>query len=74
MGETVDDRLQLLAELAQLETPPESVPINCLVPVAGHAARERAPVDPIELVRLIATARITFPSSRVRLSAGRDRE
>lgn len=73
MGETADDRLKMLAELANLETPPESVPINCLVPSPGTPLADVPPIDSIELVRLIATARIAFPNSRVRLSAGRDR-
>jgi biotin synthase len=73
MGETEEDRLQLLAELAALDPPPESIPINCLVPIRGTPLEKAAAVDPIELVRLIATARIAFPRARVRLSAGRDR-
>jgi len=73
MGESVDDRLQLLAELAQLEPPPESIPINSLVPIAGTPLENAPPVDSFELVRLIAVTRITFPKARVRLSAGRDR-
>jgi biotin synthase len=73
MGESEDDRLRLLVELANLDTTPESVPINCLVPVEGTPLEGAAPVDSIELVRLIATARIAFPQARVRLSAGRDR-
>ena len=73
MGETEDDRLMMLCELAQLDPPPESVPINCLMPVAGTPLQMAPPVDSIELVRLIATARIAFPQARVRLSAGRDR-
>ena len=73
MGETEDDRLRLLVELANLEKPPESVPINCLVPIAGTPMENAEPVDSIELVRLIAAARIAFPKARVRLSAGRDR-
>jgi biotin synthase len=73
MGETVDDRLQMLVELANLETPPESVPINCLMPATGTPLRMAPAVDAIELVRLIAVARIAFPTARVRLSAGRDR-
>jgi biotin synthase len=73
MGETEDDRLMMLVELASLPTPPESVPINCLMPVRGTPLEMAPPVDSIELVRLIATARIAFPRSRVRLSAGRDR-
>ena len=73
MGETEDDRLMLLVELAQLATPPESVPINCLMPQPGTPLAMAPKVDSIELVRLIATARIAFPTARVRLSAGRDR-
>jgi biotin synthase len=73
MGESEDDRLRLLVELANLDKTPESVPINCLVPIAGTPLENVAPVDSIELVRLIATARIAFPKARVRLSAGRDR-
>jgi biotin synthase len=73
LGETEEDRLLLLVELANLEPPPESVPINCLVPIAGTPLAESPPVDSIQLVRLIATARIAFPRARVRLSAGRDR-
>src|SRR5262245_1688039 len=73
MGETEDDRLMMLVELAHLDTPPESVPINCLMPVPGTPLQMAPPVDSVELVRLIATARIAFPTARVRLSAGRDR-
>ena len=73
MGETVDDRLLMLVELTNLETLPESVPINCLMPVQGTPLQMAPAVDSIELVRLIATARIAFPKARVRLSAGRDR-
>jgi biotin synthase len=73
MGETEEDRLLLLAELAALKPPPESIPINCLVPIAGTPLEKAEPVDSVELVRLIATTRIAFPRARVRLSAGRDR-
>jgi biotin synthase len=73
MGETEDDRLELLAELSALEPLPESIPINTLVPIAGTPLESAAPVDSIQLVRLIATTRIAFPLARVRLSAGRDR-
>jgi biotin synthase len=73
MGETVDDRLMMLAELAQLDPPPESVPINCLMPQTGTPLAMAPPVDSFEIVRLIAVARIAFPTARVRLSAGRDR-
>jgi biotin synthase len=71
MGETVEDRLKMLAVLAGFDPPPESVPINCLVPIPGTPLEEQSPVDIFELARLIAVARITFPRSKVRLSAGR---
>jgi biotin synthase len=73
MGENEDDRLLLLAELTALDPPPESIPINCLVPIPGTPLKDTAPVEPLELVRLIATTRIVLPRARVRLSAGRDR-
>ncbi len=73
MGESEEDRLQLLAELSRLDPLPESIPINCLMPIAGTPLENAPPVDSIQLVRLIATARIAFPKARVRLSAGRDR-
>src|SRR6266851_702375 len=71
MGESIDDRCELLLTLANQETHPESVPINALVPVAGTPLENQAPVDPLELVRMIATARILMPRAMVRLSAGR---
>jgi biotin synthase len=73
MEETEEDRLMLLTELAALDPPPESIPINCLVPIAATPLEKAGPVDSIQLVRLIATTRIAFPRARVRLSAGRDR-
>jgi len=73
MGETEEDRLMLLAELARLDPLPESIPINCLTPIRGTPLEDAPPVDSIQLVRLIATTRIAFPEARVRLSAGRDR-
>jgi biotin synthase len=73
MNETEEDRLLLLTELAALDPPPESIPINCLVPIAGTPLENAAPVDALELVRLVATTRLAFPKARVRLSAGRDR-
>ncbi len=73
MGETEEDRLMLLAELAALDPPPESIPINCLVPIQGTPLEKAESIDGLELVRLIATTRIVFPEARVRLSAGRDR-
>ena len=71
MGESVDDRCGMLQTLAGLDPQPESVPINALVPVPGTPLADRPPVDPLALVRMIATARILMPRSRVRLSAGR---
>ena len=71
MGESVQDRLDLLQALSELDPAPESIPINCLVPVTGTPLQAALPVDPIELVRLIATTRILFPQAMVRLSAGR---
>ncbi len=71
MGETLRDRAQLLEVLANLDPHPESVPINALVAVAGTPLAERPPVDPLELVRMCATARILMPKAFVRLSAGR---
>jgi biotin synthase len=71
MGESVDARLGLLQQLASLDPHPESVPINMLVAVEGTPLGGRPPEDPLDLVRLIATARILMPASYVRLSAGR---
>jgi biotin synthase len=71
MGESVDDRCGLLVELSGLDPHPESVPVNALVRVAGTPLEALPPIDPIDLVRMIATARILMPKSRVRLSAGR---
>jgi biotin synthase len=71
MGESDEDRIGLLQQLATLTPHPESVPINMLVRVAGTPLGEAGPIDPLILVRTIATARILMPSSRVRLSAGR---
>ncbi len=71
MGESVDQRLHFLHELTQLDPAPESVPINHLVPVPGTPLADLPPVPPLEFIRMIATARILFPTSRIRLSAGR---
>lgn len=71
MGESLDDRCQMLITLANQEAHPESVPINALVAVPGTPLEGQRPVEPIELVRMIATARILMPRSMVRLSAGR---
>ena len=72
LGETEDDQAELIATLANLPEPPESVPINQLVPIAGTPLERAAPVDALRLVRLVAAARICLPRSYVRLSAGRE--
>jgi biotin synthase len=71
MGESLDDRCGMLMTLANLDPQPESVPVNALVAAPGTPLADRPPVDPIELVRMIGTARILMPRARVRLSAGR---
>ena len=71
MGESEEDRCGMLVELANMDPQPESVPINLLIPVEGTPLAKQEPVDPLELVRIIALARIMLPKSRVRLSAGR---
>ena len=71
IGESVEDRARLLQILANLDPHPESVPINALAAVPGTPLADRAPVDPLDLVRMVAAARIMMPLSRVRLSAGR---
>jgi biotin synthase len=71
MGESIDDRVAMLRVLAGFDPHPESVPINALVRVAGTPLSERPKVDGLEMARMIATARIVLPTSRVRLSAGR---
>ncbi len=71
MGESRNQRAGLLAQLANMERPPESVPINLLTQVEGTPLHGTEELDPFEFVRTIAAARITMPSSFVRLSAGR---
>ncbi len=71
MGESRADRVQFIAELAALDPPPESVPINLLVHIPGTPLSKKPGLDPIEFVRTIAVARISMPTSFVRLSAGR---
>ncbi|MCC6778115.1 MAG: biotin synthase BioB [Hyphomicrobiales bacterium] len=73
MGERLEDRAGMIVALANLPRHPESVPINMLVRVAGTPLAVGDDIDPIELVRTIAAARITMPHSMVRLSAGRER-
>ena len=72
MGETRAHRAGLIAQLANLEPYPESVPINNLVPIPGTPLADVEPIDPFEFVRTIAVARITMPRTYVRLSAGRE--
>ncbi|MBH1921594.1 biotin synthase BioB [Serratia marcescens] len=72
LGERDADRIGLLAQLANLPTAPESVPINMLVKVAGTPLENNEPVDPFEYIRVIAVARIMMPSSYVRIAAGRE--
>ncbi|ATE59386.1 biotin synthase BioB [Thauera sinica] len=72
MGESRTHRAALIAQLANLEPYPESVPINNLVPIEGTPLAGTEPIDPFEFVRTIAVARITMPRTMVRLSAGRE--
>jgi len=71
LGETTADRVSMLLTLATMETHPESVPINALATVQGTPLANNSKVDIWEMVRMIATARIVMPKSRIRLSAGR---
>ncbi|MDP2877079.1 MAG: biotin synthase BioB [Holophaga sp.] len=71
LGETLDDRIHFLHELTLLDSPPDAIPINILVPIPGTPLEGMPPVPVIEIIRVIATARILFPSSRIRLAAGR---
>jgi len=71
MGESIDDRCEMLRTLAAQDPHPESVPINMLVRVAGTPLADRPPVSTLEMVRMIAVARLLMPRAMVRLSAGR---
>jgi biotin synthase len=71
MGESAHDRAEMLQILASMNPHPESVPINALVAVKGTPLEDRPKIDPLDLVRMVAVARITMPKARVRLSAGR---
>ena len=71
LGESIDDRCQLLVTLANQAHHPESVPVNALVPVEGTPLQQNQRVDALDMVRTIAVARILMPASMVRLSAGR---
>lgn len=72
MGEANEDRIQMLVLLANLEVPPQSVPINKLIPIPGTPLAEAQSLDPLDFIRTIALARILMPTSFVRLSAGRE--
>ena len=71
LGETHQDRIKMLHTLATMETHPESVPINALVPIKGTPLANNEKVDIWDMVRMIATARVLMPATMVRLSAGR---
>lgn len=71
MGEAVEDRMGMLMSYMNMENPPESIPINALVAVEGTPLAEQKPIEQWELIRMVATTRIVFPQSVVRLSAGR---
>lgn len=71
MGEAVEDRVGLLLSYMEMETPPESIPINALVAVEGTPMEDQKPIEQWEMIRMVATTRIAFPESVVRLSAGR---
>jgi biotin synthase len=71
MGESEEDRIGLLQQLANLDPHPESVPINMLMRAEGTPLENADDVDTFSMVRMIATARILMPASRVRLAAGR---
>ncbi|AZO66436.1 biotin synthase BioB [Mesorhizobium sp. M6A.T.Cr.TU.016.01.1.1] len=71
MGEEKTDRIDMLVTLANLPEPPESVPINMLIPIEGTPLAAADAIDPIDFVRIVALARVMMPKSFVRLSAGR---
>jgi biotin synthase len=71
MGEAVEDRVGMLLSYMAMETPPESIPINALVAVEGTPLEQQKPIEQWEMIRMVATSRIAFPQSVIRLSAGR---
>lgn len=71
MGEAVEDRIGLLMSYMKMENPPESIPINALVAVEGTPLEDQKPIEQWEMIRMVATTRIVFPETIVRLSAGR---
>ena len=72
MGESREDRVQMIRTLATMADHPGSVPINALIPIPGTPLEFAEPVEPFEFVRTIAVARITMPASTVRIAAGRE--
>ena len=72
LGETRKDRVKFLLELINLPQPPESVPINALIPIPGTPLENAEKIDNFEFIKTIAVARITLPTSKIRLSAGRE--
>ena len=73
LGENKEDRASLLEVLSNMKPHPESVPINSLVAIEGTGLEKNKEVDSIEMIRMIATARILMPKSKIRLSAGREK-
>jgi len=73
MGEAVEDRIGLLLSYMAMENPPESIPINALVAVEGTPLEDQKPIEQWEMIRMVATSRIAFPESVIRLSAGRNK-
>jgi len=71
MGESVEDRLKMLQVLTGFDPAPESCPINCLMAMPGTPMEEHEPIQTFELLRMIATARVFLPTTKIRLSAGR---
>jgi biotin synthase len=71
MGEAVEDRIGLLMSYMEMDTPPESIPINALVAIEGTPLEDQKPIEQWEMIRMVATTRIAFPETIVRLSAGR---
>lgn len=72
MGESREDRIELLLELTRLPEPPKSIPINKLIPIKGTPLESAEPLDYVDFVKTIAVTRLVFPTAMIRLSAGRD--
>jgi len=72
MGESREDRVQFLVGLKQLPKPPKSIPLNQLIPIAGTPLENTPAIEPFEFIRTVAITRLMFPTSMIRLSAGRE--